>query len=110
MPNTPATRKRAIAPRPAVPDLAGLEQFISDATATTQAAIARDTLVRERFTTELRVLESDKQALNEKRSLAERLFKALTQVFDAEEADIDRSIARYRNGLLDGVEQQESAA
>ena len=113
MPTTPAKSSRPSRPAakaPTVPDLAGLEQFIMDTTETRQAAVARDTVVRERFVTELRVLESERQALGERRSLAERLFKALTQVFDAEEADIDAAIGRYRNALLDGAETQERTA
>lgn len=89
------------------PDLEGLEAFIRDATETKVSAVKRDSLVRSSFTAELRILENEKASLGEKRDLADKLHKALTIAIDAEEADIDAAIARYRNGLLDGAENQE---
>jgi hypothetical protein len=101
-----APKRRATAVTRRGPDLEGIEAFIKDATETKVSAVKRDSLVRQTFTAELRILENEKASLGEKRSLADRLHDALIIAIDAEEADIDAAIARYRNGLLDGAEHQ----
>jgi hypothetical protein len=117
MASTPATTKlharkpsRAVSPVEATPDLGALERFISDATVAQQSAISPDDMVREQFVTGLRVTEAKIAALDEQRSLAQRLAAALDQSFADHRAHLERAAARYRNGLLDGADQEGQAA
>ena len=66
--------------------------------------------VRERMAAELKGLEADLEAVHARRQLVERHYQALSNAFNAEEADIAMAMAAYRNGLLDGAEHQERAA
>lgn len=106
--HTPARRKAVAVKAEAVPDLAALEQFISDATSAQQSAISPDDMVREQFVTGLRVTEAKIAALDEQASLAQRLFDALQQSFADHRSNLDRAATRYRNGLLDGAEQADA--
>ena len=107
----PKPRKpaRNVAKTEAVPDLATLEQFISDATAAQQSAISPDDMVREQMVTGLRVTDAKIAALDEQASLARRLFDALNQSFADHRANLERAAARYRNALLDGAEHERAA-
>ncbi len=86
---------------PPGPDLTAIQGFVEDAMRATVPALTRESVAVENFATGLRVTEAEKAALIEQRSLMERLFAALTTSFDAAEADLDKTIARYRGGLND---------
>lgn len=116
MASTPATTKRprkparTVATVEAVPDLGALERFITDTTAAQQSAISPDSMVREQFVTGLRVTEAKIAALDEQASLAQRLFDALMRSFADHRTELERAASRYRNGLLDGAEQERDTA
>lgn len=98
--------KTALAAQKPGPDLTALEAFVKDAAASTVAAVTRDSLAQASMVAGLRTHENDKATIREQRALAESLFQALITSFDTAEADIDKAIQRYRNGLADGAEGQ----
>ena len=97
---------RVVAKTAPGPDLTALQTFVEDAMRATVPAITRESVAVESMVTGLRVAEAEKAALGEQRSLAERLFGALNTSFDAAEADLDRTIDRFKAGLVDGAEGQ----
>jgi hypothetical protein len=100
------TALRLVAGKPPGPDLTALQGFVEEAMRSTVPALTRESVAIENFATGLRVTEAELTALREQRSLVERLFGALITSFDAAEADLDKTISRYRNGLADGAEGQ----
>lgn len=90
------------------PDMATLEQVVREYAEHSRPMISRQSVARERAVTELRILETEKQALAEKRSLADRLYHALTTAIDEEERDIDAVIDMNKSALLDGAEQADA--
>lgn len=104
-PQTPAKSTGTAVARAPGPDLTALQSFVEDALHATVPALTRESVAIESMATGLRVAEAEKAALGEQRSLARRLFDALNTAFDAAEADLDKTIFRFKAGLSDGEGQ-----
>lgn len=87
---------------PAV-DLSEMERVLTEAATQMAPMISRATAARQIAEAEVTALQGERDGIVARRDLMERLFAALSQGFDAELADIDRTV----EGKLYGIAQRE---
>lgn len=114
MADTPAKATKPRKPFQAVaqrgPDLDALDRILTETAQQMAPMVSRVGSAREKAAAELRILEADRAALDARENLVDRHYSALKSGFSNERADIDATIAMYRNALLDGAEQERTAA
>lgn len=84
-------------------DLSEMERVLTEAATQMAPMISRATAARQVAEAEVTALQGEREGIVARRDLMERMFAALSQSFDAELADIDRTI----EGKLYGIAVRE---
>ena len=81
------------------PNIEEMDRVLQDMAANMAPMIKRSSSTRSKFEMDLKVLEGDRAAVEDRISLVQKHYEALMKGFNAELDDIDKAMGLYTGGL-----------